>query len=74
MSVIKHLQIDIWNTDCLDNTVYYEFPANNRPDRVYYQDFTNNEFHIMVGGGEIWSYNSIPHRTRMFVGRKVVVT
>jgi len=73
MSVIKHLQIDIWNADCLDNTLYYEFPADI-PQRNCFSDFTNDAFHIMVNHGEIWSYNSIPLRAGMFVGEKVVVT
>ena len=72
MSVIKHLQIDIWNADCIGSTDYYEFPAN-RPDLAYYQDFKNDDFHIMVDGGEIWSYNDVPSRARMFVGRKLVI-
>lgn len=72
MSVIKHLQIDIWNTDCLDNRSYFEFPADI-PQRNCFSDFTRDAFHIMVDGGEIWSYNSIPTRAGMFVGRKVLV-
>lgn len=72
MSVIKHLQIDIWNADCVGNIDYYEFPAG-RPKRLYDPDFMNDDFHIMVDGGEIWSYNDVPSRARMFVGRKLVM-
>ena len=69
MSVIRHLQIDIWNADCIGSIDYYEFPAGI-PQR---NDFSviDDAFHIMVDDGEIWSYNSIPLHARMFVGEKV---
>lgn len=78
MSVIRHLQIDIWNADCVGSIDYYEFPAgipqrNDFSDFIddTFVDFIDDAFHIMVDGGEIWSYNSIPLHARMFVGEKV---
>ena len=71
MSVIRHLQIDIWNADCIGSIDYYEFPAGI-PQRNDFSDFTNDAFHIMVDDGAIWSYNSIPLHARMFVGEKVM--
>lgn len=69
MSVIRHLQIDIWNADCIGSIDYYEFPAGI-PQRNGFS-VIDDAFHIMVDGGEIWSYNSIPLHARMFVGEKV---
>ena len=72
MSIIKHFQIDIWNADCIGATDYYEFTAS-RPNVLYDSNFTNEEFHIMVDGGEIWNYNKIAPRVAMFSGRKLVM-
>ena len=72
MSIIKHVQLDIWNADCIGSTDYYEFPAD-RPKRLYDPDFINDDFQIMVDGGEIWNYNNIAPRVVMFSGRKLVM-
>ena len=72
MSVIKHLQIDVWNADCTGSDDYFEFPANNVPVDPDLEELFQIRLDNDVSGIS-WVANKVKPRLALFINKPWVL-